>query len=156
MPSPLNDFSTFKCHKSYSQTLKLLPLLHSLHLSIFLLLSEIFNAVNMTGTTALAAGWQLVCAYGGQRTFSCLLKQLFAVLTAHLCSKHLPLRIFEFLKVVGNLNFKDLSVTINLTTGETVTNILNHFVVRTHDLKLQARLALHCTTQSSITNLFHQ
>ena len=117
--SPLNNFCVFKCHKSHPQTLQLLSLLIHLHFSIFLLFSEIFYSVNMTGATALA--WRhLVCADGGQRTFSRLLKQLFTVMTAHLRCNHLPLSIFEFPEVVGKLNFKDLSLSINLATRRTI------------------------------------
>lgn len=117
--SPLNNFCVFKCHKSHPQTLQLLSLLIHLHFSFFLLFSEIFYSVNMTGATALA--WRhLVCANGGQRTLSRLLKQLLTVMTAHLRCNHLPLSIFEFPEVVGKLNFKDLSLSINLATRRTI------------------------------------
>lgn len=117
--SPLNNFCVFKCHKGHPQTLQLLSLLIHLHFSIFLLFSEIFYSVNMTGATALA--WRhLVCADGGQRTFSRLLKQLLTVMTAHLRCNYLPLSIFEFPEVVGKLNFKDLSLSINLATRRTI------------------------------------
>ena len=55
--SPINNSRIFKCHKSYSQTLQLLSLRISLCFTILFFLSEIFNAINVTGTTALATRW---------------------------------------------------------------------------------------------------